>query len=116
MAKDQYKYFRIEARELLEGMSRAVLELERGGSGDGGGGSGDERTGEPVARILRMAHTLKGASRIVKQPGIADFAHEIEDIFAAYRDKGGRVAGEHVNRALQILDGIAAKLAVLDAP
>ena len=29
MAKDAYKYFRIEARELLEGLSVAVLELER---------------------------------------------------------------------------------------
>jgi two-component system, chemotaxis family, sensor kinase CheA len=107
MGKDPYKYFRIEARELLDGMSRAVLELERG--------SGDS-IAEPVARILRMAHTLKGASRIVKQPGIADFAHEIEDIFAPYREKSGRVAAEHTNRALQILDGVGVKLAALDAP
>src|SRR5580704_3824164 len=107
MGKDPYKYFRIEARELLDGMSRAVLELERG--------SGDS-IAEPVARILRMAHTLKGASRIVKQPGIADFAHEIEDIFAPYREKSGRVAAEDTNRALQILDGVGVKLAALDAP
>ena len=33
MAKDQYKYFRIEARELLEGLSQAVLDLERGERG-----------------------------------------------------------------------------------
>src|ERR1700759_4153945 len=111
MAKDQYKYFRIEARELLEGMSRAVLELERGGSGPG-----DGEIAEPIARILRMAHTLKGASRIVKQPAIADFAHEIEDIFAEYREKGGRIAAERINRALQILDGIAVKLTAIDAP
>src|ERR1700759_4259659 len=111
MAKDQYKYFRIEARELLEGMSRAVLELERGGSGPG-----DGEIAEAIARILRMAHTLKGASRIVKQPAIADFAHEIEDIFAEYRDAAGSVSPEHVSRALKIFDGIAAKLAALDAP
>src|SRR6266704_2688303 len=29
MAKDRYRYFRIEARELLDGLSRGVLELER---------------------------------------------------------------------------------------
>jgi two-component system, chemotaxis family, sensor kinase CheA len=105
MGKDQYKYFRIEGRELLEGMSRVVLELERGGG---------EGVAEAVARILRMAHTPKGASRIVKQTAIADFAHEIEDIFAAYREVPGRVAETHVNRPLQIFDGIAAKLAVID--
>jgi two-component system, chemotaxis family, sensor kinase CheA len=107
MAKDQYKYFRIEARELIDGMGRTVLELEHG--------SGDS-IADPVARILRMAHTLKGASRIVKQPGIADSAHEIEDIFGRYRDKEGCVAAEDTNRALQILDGVATKLAALDAP
>ena len=107
MAKDQYKYFRIEARELHEGMSRAVLELERGEGGNEAG---------PISSILRMAHTLKGASRIVKQPDIADFAHEMEDILTRYRDAPGRVASEHVNRALQILDGIAARLAMLDVP
>jgi two-component system chemotaxis sensor kinase CheA len=107
MGKDQYKYFRIEGRELLEGMSRVVLELERGGG---------EGAAEAVARILRMAHTLKGASRIVKQTAIADFAHEIEDIFAVYRDAPGRVAEADVNRALQIFDGIGAKLAAIDGP
>jgi two-component system, chemotaxis family, sensor kinase CheA len=33
-----------------------------------------------------------------------------------YRDKGGRVAADHTNRALHILDGVAAKLSDLDAP
>ena len=74
-----------------------MLELERGG--DRGLGNA-----EAIARILRMAHTLKGASRIVKQPAIADFAHEIEDIFAPYRDAPGTIAAEHVGRALKIFD------------
>ncbi len=117
MAKDQYKYFRIEARELLDGIGRAVLELERGASGAAAGdGAAGQAAADLVARILRMAHTLKGASRIVKQPGIADFAHEIEDIFGAYRDQAGRVAAEDIHRALKILDEIGAKLATLDAP
>jgi two-component system chemotaxis sensor kinase CheA len=115
MAKDQYKYFRIEARELLDGMGRAVLELERGASGGSSGAAG-EGAADLVARILRMAHTLKGASRIVKQPGIADFAHEIEDIFEAHRDTAGHVAAEPIHQALKILDGIGAKLVTLDAP
>ena len=29
MPRDRYKYFRIEARELLDGLSRGLLELER---------------------------------------------------------------------------------------
>ena len=55
MATDPYKYFRIEARELLEGLSRGILELEKG--------LWDKAR---IGRLLRLAHTLKGASRVVR--------------------------------------------------
>lgn len=104
MVKDQYKYFRIEARELLEGLNQAVLELERGGSRK-----------ETVARLLRLAHTLKGASRVVKQPGIAELAHAIEDVFDPYRDGNDPISHECTNQALGLLDMIGAKVTSLDA-
>jgi hypothetical protein len=46
---DLYKYFRPEARDLMDQFSRAVLDLEKGGG--------------PVAirHLLRLAHTLKVA-------------------------------------------------------
>lgn len=104
MAQDQYKYFRIEARELLEGLNQAVLELERGGNKK-----------EVIARLLRLAHTLKGASRVVKQPGIAEIAHSIEDAFAPYRDGQSAIPKDCTNQVLGLLDTIAAKVASLDA-
>ena len=67
MAGDPYKYFRIEARELLDGLARGILDLEKGAGGADG-----------VARLLRYAHTLKGAARVVKQPEIADRAHAFD--------------------------------------
>src|SRR5260370_14278994 len=103
MAKDQYKYFRIEARELLEGLNQAVLELERGGNRK-----------EILARFLRLAHTLKGASRVVKQLGIAECAHAIEDAFAAYRDGHEVIPQERTNQVLGLLDTIAGKVASLE--
>jgi two-component system chemotaxis sensor kinase CheA len=103
MAKDQYKYFRVEARELLEGLSQGVLELERGGRGK-----------DLVGRILRFVHTLKGASRVVKQPGIAELAHSIEDVFAPLREEHGEVPQERINNVLGLLDEIASKVASLD--
>ncbi len=105
MAKDQYKYFRIEAGELLEGLNQAVLELERGGSRK-----------DVVGRLLRLAHTLKGASRVVKQPGIAECAHAIEDAFAPYRDGQEIIPQERTNQVLGLLDSIAGKVASLDKP
>jgi two-component system, chemotaxis family, sensor kinase CheA len=105
MAKDQYKYFRIEARELLEGLNQAVLELERGGSRK-----------EILGRLLRLAHTLKGASRVVKQPGIAECAHAIEDALAPYREGHNVIPQERTNQVLGMLDAIAEKVASLDTP
>ena len=103
MAKDQYKYFRIEARELLEGLNQGVLEFERGGRGR-----------DLVGRVLRLAHTLKGASRVVKQPGIAELAHSIEDAFAPLREDGSEISQERINQVLGMLDTIATKVADLD--
>jgi two-component system, chemotaxis family, sensor kinase CheA len=105
MAKDQYKYFRIEARELLEGLSAAVLELERGEGGK-----------DLVGRLLRFAHTLKGAARVVRQSGVAELTHSIEDAFAPYREGHSPIPQECIDQVLGILDLIAAKVASLDLP
>src|SRR3984893_12480484 len=105
MAKDQYKYFRIEARELLEGLGAAVLELEGGEFGKG-----------LVGRLLRFAHTLKGASRVVKQSAIAELAHSVEDAFIPYREGHGPIPQERTNHVLGILDMIESKVALLDLP
>ncbi|MGH7442531.1 MAG: chemotaxis protein CheA, partial [bacterium] len=67
--RDPLRYFRVEARELLEGLNQGVLELERG--------KGDAQT---VQQLLRLAHTLKGAARVVHQAGLADLAHRLEDV------------------------------------
>jgi len=103
MAKDKYKYFRIEVRELLEGLNQSVLALEKGGRNEG-----------LVARILRFAHTLKGSARVVKQTAIADCAHSIEDLFAPHREQDIALPLEHMNQALGLLDAIAEKVGSLD--
>lgn len=103
MSADPYKYFRIEARELLEGLSRGALELEKGEAGK-----------ELVGRLLRQAHTLKGASRVVKQPAIGDLAHAIEDVLAPFREGHATVPRERVNEVLKLLDAIARKVTLLE--
>jgi two-component system chemotaxis sensor kinase CheA len=102
MAQDPYKYFRIEARELAEQLSHHVLELEK-----------DSPPAPIVARLLRVAHTLKGAARVVKQPGIADAAHAIEDVLAPHREGTSVVPHDDVNAILRLVDRIAALTAAL---
>jgi two-component system chemotaxis sensor kinase CheA len=104
MAKDRYQYFRVEARELLDGLSRGVLDLEKA--------PGDK---ELVARLLRLAHTLKGAARVVQLRSLGDLAHAAEDALGPHREQGSPpVPQPAVDALLRILDEIAAGLAALD--
>ena len=80
MTADPYKYFRVEAHELLEGLTQGALDVEKGAA---------DRA--MVGSLLRLAHTLKGASRVVKQPAMAELAHGVEDILSPFRDSEGNV-------------------------
>jgi two-component system chemotaxis sensor kinase CheA len=101
---DPYRYFRVEARELLDGLGRGVIKLERGA------------TPELAAELLRFAHTLKGAARVVKQRLIAEEAHAIEEALAPLRVRDAVVPVDSVDEVLRLLDRIAAQLGALDEP
>jgi two-component system chemotaxis sensor kinase CheA len=104
MATDPYKYFRVEARELLEQLGRGALDLEQAAPP------------ELIPRLLRLAHTLKGAARVVKQPEIADLCHGIEDTLAALREAGGPAPRGLADEILAKLDAIGGRVAALAPP
>jgi two-component system chemotaxis sensor kinase CheA len=103
MAKDAYKYFRVEARELLDGLAQGVLQHEKGTAAP-----------DVVARLLRLAHTLKGAARVVKQPGIAELAHAVEGILTTHRESGLPLSQDQGSDLLRLLDEITLRLAGLE--
>ena len=105
MAKDPYRFFRIEARELMEQLASGAIALE--------GGPADATH---VAKLLRVAHTLKGAARVVKQPEIADLAHVVEDQLTPYRDGGVAMPQPQINALLGSVDAINAALGRLPNP
>lgn len=102
MAQDPYKYFRPEASEILDQFSRGVLDLEKSDSG-----------AAIVQRLLRLAHTLKGAARVVKQSEIANHAHAIEDALSPLRDCVEKVGREQIDTVLAHLDVISDRLSGL---
>jgi len=102
MAKDPYQYFRVEARELLDGLTQGILQLEKGPS---------TPPSEGVARLLRLAHTLKGAARVVKQPRIAERAHTAEGILTTHRDSELPLSKAQVSALLLLMDEISSHLA-----
>jgi len=111
MAKDPYRYFRIEARELVEQLGKGVLALEQGAGG-----------AEQLGLLLRWAHTLKGAARVVRQAEIADLIHGVEELLAPLRaSDGAALPRSSVDALLAALDQVGALLARLpqadaDAP
>jgi two-component system, chemotaxis family, sensor kinase CheA len=108
VAKDPYKYFRIEAREILEGLSQGALELEKGASHK-----------DVVTRLFRYAHTLKGAARVVKQSALADGAHAIEEVLSPHRASGVPVPRGSIDELLRLVDTMTSTVAALgsvDAP
>jgi two-component system chemotaxis sensor kinase CheA len=104
VARDPYEYFRVEAREILEGLGRGVLQLEKGDNPD------------VTANLLRLAHTLKGAARVVRQPRIAEHAHAIEECLAPVRDSGAAITRDLIDRLLHLADAISVEVAALEAP
>ncbi|MBX3225773.1 MAG: response regulator [Labilithrix sp.] len=95
MSKDPYRYFRIEAREIVDALQRGVVEL---------GAAADP---EKLRTLLRASHTLKGAAGVVRHAEIARLAHEVEERLAA------RAPADAV---LPLVDAIARELATLGAP
>ena len=102
MAKDAYRYFRVEARDLVEQLGKGVLDLER-----------DAGNVQVVSRLLRLAHTLKGAARVVRQREIADHAHSLEDVLTPLRESAGAVPREAIDGMLARLDDIGSRVAAL---
>ncbi len=103
MADDPYRYFRLEAREILDQFGAAALGLEKNGEAG------------QVQRLLRLAHTLKGAARVVKQTAIADAAHAIEGLLTPFRDGAAAVPRDGLDMLLQQLDAITGHVRALEA-
>jgi two-component system chemotaxis sensor kinase CheA len=103
MTHDPYKYFRIEARDLLDQLGQGVLDLEKAGA-------------DPplVAKLLRLAHTLKGAARVVRRADIGDLAHAMEEVLSPLRDTNQALSPPETDRLLALIDRTAAALATLD--
>jgi len=88
--KDEYKYFKIEAEELLENLTKGLLALEK-----------QPHNPEIVKELFRCAHTLKGAANVVKLPCISELAHKIEDRLSLFRDQKKKAAPDDISLLLE---------------
>ena len=102
MARDPFKYFRIEARELLDGLGAGAMAL-----------ASNPADGAAVGRLLRHAHTLKGAARVVRLTDVAVLAHAFEEMLEPFRAGGNPMPRETVDGLLRTIDAMSAHLETL---
>jgi two-component system chemotaxis sensor kinase CheA len=105
MADDPYRYFRVEAKELLDELTKGALHLDKGVS-----------PASSATEMLRHAHTLKGAARIVRQREIADHAHAIEEVLDPFRDSSDAMPRDRLDAILGLLDDIGTLIKQLPLP
>jgi two-component system chemotaxis sensor kinase CheA len=104
MVEDPYKYFRLEAREIVEALTRGALDLERGLPGK-----------EIVAQLLRVAHTLKGAARVVGLGDVSDLAHAIEETLAPHRGEVAPLPSERVEMIVTLVEAVSEHVRAIGA-
>lgn len=89
--------FRLEADSQTAVLSAGVLAIEE-----------LERSPETVESMMRAAHSLKGAARIVGLDPAVRVAHALEDVFVAAGKGTFRVKPEHADRILAGIDFLSA--------
>jgi two-component system sensor histidine kinase and response regulator WspE len=69
-----------------------------------------ESDNSPAAleELMRAAHSLKGAARIVGHEGVADIAHELEECFVAAQNGLLAITADQVDVLLRAVDMLAA--------
>lgn len=97
--------FRLEAENQIGALTSGLLELESTSS-DVGIQRLDVQTpaAELLESLMRAAHSLKGAARIVNLTVVVQISHALEDCFVAAQQNALVVSGQHVDVLLQGLD------------
>lgn len=101
---DPYKYFKIEAEELLTDLTRTLLELEKQPS--------DQKL---FNELFRYVHTLKGASNVVKLSKTSLLSHKAEDILVSLREKKQQITSNEITLLLNCFSTINAIVTALKA-
>ncbi|MEW5734123.1 MAG: hybrid sensor histidine kinase/response regulator [Thermodesulfobacteriota bacterium] len=93
--KEMLELFLQEAAAQAADLESGLLSLE----------SGQGR--ENLSSLMRAAHSIKGAARIVGLTTAVSLAHAMEDVFCAARDKGFALMPDSVDLLLQGVDAFA---------
>lgn len=94
--------FRLEAESQTEILSQGILSIEK-----------QQPTAETIESLMRAAHSLKGAARIVGLDGAVKVAHALEDLFIAAGEGSLKMESTDADLLLAGVDFLSA-IAVAD--
>jgi len=95
--------FRLEAENQLRELNQRLVELEHGGAHP-----------QVLEALMRAAHSIKGAARMVNVNGAVRIAHQVEDCFVAAQEGRLTLDGPCVDAILAALDMITSIAAESD--
>lgn len=93
---EMLQIFKTELSTHLQELNDSVLKLEA-----------DPENEEPLERLMRAAHSIKGAARIVELGGVSRLAHAIEDYFISLQKGERRLEQGGVTALLNSFDLLA---------
>lgn len=96
--------FRLEAESQTAALSAGVLAIEQ-----------RDASPQTLESMMRAAHSLKGAARIVGLDPAVQVAHSLEDVFVAASKGQVRVRPEHADTLLAAIDFLGTIAAAADA-
>lgn len=106
MDTNEYKdLFLAEAREYLQVLNTALLELEH-----------EPSNLETLQEMFRSAHSLKGMSATMGYQSLANLTHQMENVLDILRQEGMKIQTEVANLLFESLDLLDTMLERLDEP
>ncbi|MBX3355111.1 MAG: hybrid sensor histidine kinase/response regulator [Phycisphaeraceae bacterium] len=96
-APSLFELFRSEVEEHCRALSDGLLSIER-----------DGLSKERAAGLMRAAHSIKGAARVMGLDAAVSFAHEVEDVFDRYRAGTEPIHRGRIDQLLRATDLLAA--------
>ncbi len=84
--------FRIEAENYTKILEKGLVEVE------------NDQAPERIEPLMRAAHSIKGAARIVGLDNLVTLAHAMEDVLSAAQKGRLRLVSNHIDLLLQSND------------
>ncbi|MDH5641414.1 MAG: Hpt domain-containing protein, partial [Nitrospira sp.] len=102
-APEMMDLFRIEVENQNTVVEKGLFEIEK-----------NEAGADTLERLMRSAHSIKGAAKMVDIPSAGELAHAMEDAFVAMQ-KGSLKAGQELLDLFFAAAGYLGKLSTIDA-